>query len=105
MDLTVLGWDAHFDQLHKAYNEDNWVPARVAQEHKALYTLLSAEGEIHARVSGRFHHRADTRAAYPSVGDWVLIGTDTGGGDAVIQMVLPRRSCFSRKAVLAGGPT
>ncbi|MCX6834309.1 MAG: ribosome small subunit-dependent GTPase A, partial [candidate division Zixibacteria bacterium] len=42
---------------------------------------------------------------YPSVGDWVLIGTDDGGGDAVIQMVLPRRSCFSRKAILAGGPT
>jgi ribosome biogenesis GTPase len=105
MDLTVLGWDTHFDQLYNSSNENNWLPARVAQEHKALYTLLGAEGEIQARVSGRFHHLAGTRAAFPSVGDWVLVGADAGGGDAVIQKVLPRRSCFSRKAVLAGGPT
>jgi len=104
MDLNVLGWDTHFDQLCNNSNGKHRIPARVAREDKALYTLLSTQGEVHARVSGRFHHQARTRAAYPSVGDWVLIGTDTGGGDAVIQEILPRRSCFSRKAVLAGGP-
>ena len=104
MELTILGWDSHFDQLYKLNNNNELLPARVIQEHKALYTLLGADGEIHARVSGRFQRQAGSRAAYPSVGDWVLIDNHTGG-DAVIHQVLPRRSCFSRKAVLAGGPT
>jgi ribosome biogenesis GTPase len=105
MELTLLGWDDHFARLFESYNHGDWLPARVAQEHKALYTVLSDNGEISARVSGRFLHQAGSRAAYPAVGDWVLVGVETGGGDAVIQKVLPRRSSFSRKAVLAGGPT
>ncbi len=105
MDLITLGWDDYFARYFESYGTDDLVPARVAQEHKGMYTIWAACGERRARVSGRFLHQATTRAEYPSVGDWVVIGNDGGDGEAVIHALLPRRSCFSRKAVLAGGPT
>jgi ribosome biogenesis GTPase len=105
MDLTALGWDEHFIRLYNSYKNDGLAPARVALEHKALYTVWSARGERRARVSGRFLHRAIERAEFPSVGDWVVIGGEAGDGDVVIHAVLRRRSAFTRKAVLAGGPT
>ena len=105
MDLTALGWDEHFIRLFDSFKNDGLLPARVALEHKALYSVWSARGEHRARVSGRFQHQAGSRADFPTVGDWVVIGGNKGDGDAVIHALLPRRSCFSRKAVLAGGPT
>jgi ribosome biogenesis GTPase / thiamine phosphate phosphatase len=105
MDLTVLGWDEHFARLYMTCNNNNLLPARVALEHRELYTVWTAQNEIRARVSGRFQHQAFSRADFPAVGDWVLIKLPDGEGDATIHSVLTRRSCFSRKAVLAGGPT
>jgi len=94
MDLITLGWDDYFARHFDSYRTDGLTPARVAQEHKGMYTIWAACGERRARVSGRFLHQATTRAEYPSVGDWVVIGNYRGDGDAIIQAVLPRRSCF-----------
>ena len=105
MDLNTLGWDAYFARHFEIQGNGALFPARVAQEHKALYTLWSERGELLARVSGRFMHGARSRADFPTVGDWVLVGDKAGDGDSIIHVLLPRRSCFSRKAVLAGGPT
>lgn len=104
MELHSLGWNDHFNQHFKARGNDGWLAARVAQEHRHLYTVLGESGELSAKVSGRFQHEALSRADFPAVGDWVLIDAPAVDGHAVIHAVLPRRSSFSRKAVLAGGP-
>jgi ribosome biogenesis GTPase len=100
MNIAELGWDAHFDGLFAEYRERGLTPARVALEHKQRYVLFSESGELAGQVSGRLQNRAASRADFPTVGDWVAV--ETHNGDATIHAVLPRRSAFSRKAVLTG---
>lgn len=104
MDLYSLGWNSHFDQLFNEHRDAGLIPARVAQEHKQLYTLYGEAGEVKARVTGRFLHRVVDRAELPTVGDWVAAQTTGDGEELIIHAVLPRRTSFSRKAVMAGGP-
>jgi ribosome biogenesis GTPase len=104
MDLHMLGWDERFIQLFAEHSESGLKPARVAQEHKKLYTVWMEAGERSARVTGKFHHEAKSRADFPAVGDWVAVDVTADNSVTTIHAVLPRRSSFSRKAVLAGGP-
>jgi len=104
MDLYSLGWNSHFDQLFSEHRDAGLIPARVAQEHKQRYVLYAETGEIRARVTGRFLHRTADRAGLPTVGDWVATLQLSDETDFTIQAVLPRRTGFSRKAVMAGGP-
>ena len=72
------------------------MPARVINEQKELYTVLTERGEIHARVSGKFMHSAEVKSDYPAVGDWVAVSVESD--PAVIHAVLNRKSCFSRNS-------
>ncbi len=51
-----------------------------------------------AVVSGKLWHDAATDAELPAVGDWVAIDPGEAGDEAVIRTILPRQTCFSRKA-------
>jgi ribosome biogenesis GTPase len=104
MNLIELGWRPFFEKIFKAIKLPGVIPARVAQEHKELYLVFSEIGELTAEVSGKFRHDAQTRAEFPSVGDWVAITPRLEEGKATIHALLPRKSSFARKAVLAGGP-
>ncbi len=103
MDLTDLGWSDYFEGHFAGFGNQNLVPARVAQEHRRAYLLYCEEDEVWAEVSGRFRHQAGSRGEFPTVGDWVAASVRPEEKRATIHAVLPRRSCFSRKAVLSGG--
>ena len=103
MNLNELGWHPFYESLFGQYKEDGLVPARVSCEQKNLYQVIGETGELRAEVTGRMMHRARSRADYPVVGDWVAIEPRVEEGRATIVAVLPRRSNFSRKAVLSGG--
>ncbi|MFP4152676.1 MAG: ribosome small subunit-dependent GTPase A [Alkalispirochaeta sp.] len=77
------------------------VPARVTGHQHHHYTLVCAPDahRLRSRVSGAFSYRAAGPDDYPTVGDWVLLDTETG----TIQEVLPRRTAISRKT--AGSET
>ncbi len=97
--LQRLGWASCFEKAYQALNHPEWYPARIARETKINYTLLSPNrGEHLAVLCGRLWHEAETDAALPTVGDWVAV--DPGNGDdlPVVRALLPRRTCFSRKA-------
>ncbi|MDH3890411.1 MAG: ribosome small subunit-dependent GTPase A [candidate division Zixibacteria bacterium] len=104
MDLHTLGFDDFFESRFLDFREQGYTPARVTQEHRERYQLFSEKGEIAAQLSGRFRHQAATLADYPTVGDWVAIDHRDLSSDSVIHGLVPRRTSFSRKAVLAGGP-
>ncbi len=111
MNLLDLGWNENFSQYFEKYKaeknklkQQNAVVARVSCEHKNLYHIISENGELTAEVSGRFRHEALSRADFPVVGDWVVIGRQENQETATIHAVLPRQSVFSRKAILGGGP-
>ena len=103
LDLATLGWGAFFAEPFEPFAARGLIPARVAVEHNYLYRLYSAHGEMLAETSGKLRHQAAGPEALPAVGDWVAIRVRAREGRATIHGVLPRRTCFSRKA--AGDPT
>jgi len=104
MNLIDLGWNENLEQELKTLDSDNkLLPCRVGMAHKNRYVLFSEKGELSGEVSGRFIHNTSWRSDFPSVGDWVAVSLPDNSGLAIIQAVLPRKSYFSRKAVLSGG--
>ena len=99
MSLSEYGWNASWAALMPAISGKGSVPARVISEHRGRYWVHGENGDQRARLSGRMNHRLTRSADYPTVGDWVLIEADKTGDQALIQVILPRRSKFSRKSV------
>ena len=103
VDLETLGWDEWFAEPLRPHTAQGLRPARVAVTHNYLYQLYTARGELMAEAAGRLRHQTAGADAMPVVGDWVAIRPSETERKATIEAVLPRRSCFSRKA--AGEPT
>ena len=103
MNIENLGWNDFFRVNFERYSTDGLIPARVSLEHKNIYRVLSEAGEFLAEVSGKFRHDTQLRSDFPAVGDWVTIAPRPSENRATIHQLLPRRSSFSRKAVLSGG--
>jgi ribosome biogenesis GTPase len=98
MTLTSLGWDEFFEEAFQPHLENDFVPARVALEHRGVCVVLAADGEFTARCTGRLLHAAHGRADLPAVGDWVAVCPRPGETQADIHALLPRRTKFSRRA-------
>ena len=103
LNLETLGWHAGFDGPFRPHADDGLAPARVAVAHNYLYQLYAARGELMAEVSGRLKHQTAAADGMPVVGDWVAIRPSDTERKATIEALLPRQTCFSRKA--AGEPT
>jgi ribosome biogenesis GTPase len=87
-----------------AHDSVHELTARVVEEQRGSYRLMSEDTEYLAEVAGRLRHWSGGPAGLPAVGDWVraVVGR-SGAGRAVIHAVLPRWSRISRAA--AGDPT
>lgn len=92
--LAYLGFDPDF--ANKALEYSGLLPARVSQQHRELYKVLSENGEFTARVSGKFAYQAIENGDFPAVGDWVMIEKNQGANEALIHHILPRKSAFER---------
>ena len=103
MDLDTLGWGDWFAEPFRSHAAQGLRPARIAIPHNYLYQLYTAQGELMAEAAGRLRHQAAGADSMPVVGDWVAIRPSETERKATIEAVLPRLSCFSRKA--AGEPT
>lgn len=93
MSLQAYGWTSLFARHLEPFAREGLAPGRVVLEHRGLYRLYTAAGEVDAVLSGRLRHLADGSEDLPAVGDWVV----TPPHAAVIHAVLPRRSKLSRK--------
>lgn len=96
--LKKYGLSDRFEQEATLY--DGLFIARVLEQHRELYKIVSEQGELYASVSGRLvYNSADNQANFPAVGDWVMIDRmDDISGNAVIHHILQRKSVFARKA-------
>lgn len=95
--LVDYGWKDRFAAAFAEVAAPGRVPARVVLEHTHIYRVAAEDGEMLARVSGRLRHRAEVRADFPAVGDWVVL-EPVPDSDARVHAVLPRFSRFSRRA-------
>jgi ribosome biogenesis GTPase / thiamine phosphate phosphatase len=102
--LADLGWNSDFERSFASYRADRLVAGRVARQDRDRCTVWTETGELTGTPAGRLRHAALERGALPAVGDWVALRPSPDGGLGVIEAVLPRKSCISRKAVRAGGP-
>ena len=97
MDLHELGWDDFWEAAFAPHRIPPFVPARVVNEEKHYFTVVSASGPFLAQISGRLLHRRHSSADLPKVGDWVVCSPPTESGAGGICGVLPRRTSLSRK--------
>ena len=84
--------------VKSVYNFSDLTVARILSQEKGIYRLVSSHGEKWGEISGRFHYDVQAKSEYPAVGDFVMVDWNKSGGNAVIRHVLPRKSCFIRKA-------
>ena len=103
MNLIDLGWNEFFASGFEPFKSRGLKPGRIAEEHRELYEVFCEEGQFKAEVSGKFRFEAQSRADFPAVGDWVAVNILPQEERAIIHAVLPRKSAFSRRAVLSGG--
>ncbi len=97
MNLASLGWNQTFSTAFQIHADAGFVPGRIIQQFNHIYTVATESGEARAQLSGRLRHEA-APAALPMTGDWVVLRPASGEGIVPIQHVLPRFSCFSRRA-------
>lgn len=74
---------------------DGCIPARVTEVHRELFKVISAYGEMNARIKGSFYNKVDSAGDFPAVGDFVLLRYNETG-DSQIVKVAARSSKFSR---------
>ena len=84
--------------VKSVYNFSDLTVARILSQEKGIYRLVSSHGEKWGEISGRFHYDVQAKSEYPAVGDFVMVDWNKSGDNAVIRHVLPRKSCFIRKA-------
>jgi ribosome biogenesis GTPase / thiamine phosphate phosphatase len=99
--LQSMGWDSYFN--HQWSGDMNLVPARVVAQYNNIYHVLSEDGELKAKVTGKFQFKANTLSDYPVVGDFVLIELVEASSHVLIHKVLKRKNYFSRKIPISGG--
>lgn len=97
LNLTTMGLTAARTQEAGCYPGLHL--ARVSVQHKQLYKVITAQGEITAELSGKLIHAVQAKHDYPAVGDWVMVDRLTdSNGHAIIGVILPRFSLLERKA-------
>ena len=95
--LKNFGLTSRFEQEAALY--EGLFLARVLEQHRDLYKVVTEQGELHAGCSGKLSYHADTQLSYPAVGDWVMVDRSGGNsGNAIIHYILHRQSVFVRQA-------
>ncbi len=96
--LEEWGWDA---QWAEAFGDDaaqGLFPARLIEEQRGLFQIMSEQDVKSARTTGSMRHKAADRAGLPAVGDWVSAEAVPNEKVVLIRRLLPRRTKLSRKA-------
>jgi len=97
INLKDYGLSERFEQEATLYGD--LYLARATEQHRDLYKVVCAGGEISASVSGKFAHEAGDQTDFPAVGDWVMIDRSSeDSGSAVIHHVLRRKSMLARQS-------
>lgn len=93
--LYELGWCEFFEKQCRSHRADGLIRARISEENRGLYKIISERGESRAELRGRLRHEAFSREELPAVGDWVL--AKEHGEHSILHFLFERRSKFSRK--------
>jgi ribosome biogenesis GTPase / thiamine phosphate phosphatase len=96
MFLERLGASQAVYGAFSSYASEGLTLARVGVAQRDLYHLYTEDGAVQAEPSGKFYN-ATHGASLPVAGDWVAARM-VGPEQALVEAVLPRRTCLSRRA-------
>ena len=96
--MEDLGWDEAWAATFEPHRAEGLNPGRVTIQHRGAYVLATEEGEIWSELPRRLLREAESGGLVPAVGDWVGWRPEASGDRAFVEVVLPRRSAFSRNA-------
>jgi len=96
--LEDWGWDAGWAAAFGDDAAKGLFPARLIEEQRGLFQIMSEKGVRSARTTGSMRHKAADRAGLPAVGDWVSAEAVPNEKAVLIRRILPRRTKLSRKA-------
>jgi ribosome biogenesis GTPase len=96
MFLERLGADRDVYGAFHSHAQQQFTLARVAIAQHDLCYLYTEEGPVHATVSGALYYQTPAHLL-PVTGDWVATRS-VAPQQSVIEEVLPRRTCLSRRA-------
>lgn len=99
MQLIDLGWNAFFEKQFEEYQNQNYSPIRIIRENREKYIAYGEAGELKCEISGKYRFDTDSKAKFPTVGDWVVSTVRTEEKKATIHALLSRKTAFSRKVV------
>jgi ribosome biogenesis GTPase len=97
VNLESIGASARVRGTFEVYRQRGLALARVAVSQRDIYRLYSELGEISAEPAGTLWYSAGDAASMPVVGDWVAARV-VNAEQAIVEAVLPRHSCFYRRA-------
>lgn len=93
----AYGWNNDFETNSNAKNTEE--VGRIISEEKNLYKIqVSLEECRYGEISGKFYQSATRRFDFPATGDWVCYTALPGTDRAIIQSVVPRKTCLYRRA-------
>ncbi|MFL1696489.1 ribosome small subunit-dependent GTPase A [Weissella kandleri] len=94
-DLKLYGFTKKFKNESNNYSE--LIPARVIESHRSLYKIISTDGILTAKVTGKYLNQVNSTEDFPTVGDFVMCDL-VDQKSAIIKAILPRESVITRKA-------
>jgi ribosome biogenesis GTPase len=95
--IEQYGWSDTLRQAFEPHASAGHVPGRIVVQQRDAYLVVTSDGELTAKVSGRLRHEA-REAGHPAVGDWVALAVNAAQRTATIHAILPRRTAFVRRA-------
>ena len=93
INLKKYGLTEDIENMALAY--PHLILARVTEQHRSLYRIVTKKGFSQAKIAGKLQYQITNVMAYPAVGDWVMI--DENSDVAIIQQVLTRKSVLTRE--------
>lgn len=97
MKLEDYGWGPDFGVHFEPHRRRGRDVGRVLRARRGWYRLVTGQGEVEARATGRLRHNARDEADLPAIGDWALLHRRPGDPTLRVEAVLPRRNQLSRK--------
>jgi len=98
MKLKELGFDSWFEDHARELYRPEMKIARVTAVDRGRYMVTNENGEVHAELTGKFLHAAESSEELPCVGDWIYMQDFDSEDFAVIHETLPRKSFLRRKS-------
>ncbi len=97
MKLEDLGWDPEYQRNFDELGAEGLTIGRVSRvDAGGRCLVLTARGDLNARIPGRMMDQADSACDLPCTGDWVAVKeTETAN---IIVSVLERRNLFVRQS-------